>query len=653
MLAAIPVQAQRLTLDLASDWRFLRQETDLGAKTDDWETVQVPHTWNAVDGADGGKNYYRGPAWYVRSLDLPAEWKGKRVFVRFEGVSLVADVFVNDIPIGHHRGAFAAFCFEITPYLRFDGKDTLRVRVDNSRVFDVAPLSGDFTVFGGIYRPVKLIATDTVCISPLEHGSSGVFVTTKSLAGDIEVKAIVSNGERKMVKAIVDFDGRTNIVVEIPAGETKPVTANLKIDHPRLWQGRKDPYLYSMTVRVGRDEVTQSFGIRTVELSDRGFFLNGETYRLYGVNRHQDRAGKGWAISDADHEEDHALITELGATTIRLAHYQQAEKFHELSDRTGLIVWQEIPLVHAVSGSPAFLVNARQQLTEMILQSYNHPSIAMWGLFNELDATWVALKSAPATPIIASLQKLAKDLDASRPTVGASWPEDAKDRHRVPDGIAWNIYPGWYTGVPQDANKMIDKYSRQMNGKRIGIGEYGAGANPRQCQEGELKQPEPGGSFHPQEWQNHLHETVWALLKDNPHLWGVWIWVMFDFAADDRDEGSQPGINDKGLVTYDRKTKKDTFYFYKANWSTEPVLYLASRRATPRKLATTEIKAYSNCAKVELRLNGKSLGTQKPDDIKVVRWPSVRLVPGKNSVEVIGSINGKTIHDSCEWILSD
>jgi beta-galactosidase len=671
--ATPPAASQRQTLELATGWKFARHDIIVSAKTTDWKPVSVPHTWNAIDGANGlaadpqyPEGYYRGPGWYARNLDVPKEWKGRRVFIRFEGVSLVADVFVNDIPVGQHRGGFAAFCFEITPFLRFDGKDTLKVRADNSRAYDVAPLSGDFTVFGGIYRPVKLIATDAVCISPLDHASSGVFLTVKELKKEsalVEVKALISGTPGATADGfqieIADADGKvvgmtkTRGVMDM----TNSLVETLTIPRPHLWQGRKDPYLYSATVRVIRDgkpvdEVTQPLGIRTVSLKpDRGFFLNGEPYALHGVNWHQDYPANGWATTDAERDSDFAMIKELGATTIRLAHYQQAAHVHDLCNRAGIIVWQEVPLVDAVSAAPQFLENARQQLTEMILQGWNHPSIGMWGLFNEIDASWGTVKCASTPPIIASLQKLAKELDPSRPTVAASLPQDANEKHRIPDGMAWNIYPGWYSKQPEDATGMIEKYSGQLGGRKIAISEYGAGSNPAQFHEGKLEQPNAGGPFHPQEWQNHFHERLWAQLKDNPHLWGTWIWVMFDFAVDKRNEGSQAGLNDKGLVTRDRKIKKDTFYFYKANWNPEPMVYITSRRATPRRLAATEVTAYSNCDAVELKLNGKSLGTARPDGIKVARWESVTLQPGRNTVEAVAHTNGKQITDSCEWTL--
>jgi len=677
---ASPAHA-RESVPLLSDWKFLRHEIAPDEKNDGWknptvppwENVTVPHTWNTKDGANGlaanpdlPEGYYRGPAWYVRDLPVPGEWKGRRVFIRFEGVSQIADVFVNRRHVGQHRGAFGAFCFEITPFLKFDGKDGVRVRADNARAFDVAPLSGDFTVFGGIYRPVEMFATGEVCISPLFFGSPGTFLTVRSLGEKeavVEVKTKLSGAGAatscvSLATEVRDAEGAvvassTDEVAVAPGTEDFHLQT-LRIPSPHLWNGQSDPYLYSAKVRVMRgdevlDEVTQPLGLRTVALDgEKGFLLNGKPYELHGVNRHQDRDGKGWALSAEEHEEDHALIREMGANTIRLAHYQQAAYFHDLSDRHGMITWEEIPLVDAVSASPQFLENARQQLQEMVWQDYNHPSVAMWGLYHELECG--ATTTAPPVPIVENLQALAKEIDPTRPTVAASFRQDASARHKIPDHAAWNIYPGWYSASPDDAGAWIEKYRGQM-GKRIGISEYGAGANPAQGSEASLTRPEPDGEFHPPEWQNHFHELLWGQLKGNPNLWGTWIWSMFDFAVDSRDEGGIPGLNDKGVVTRDRRTKKDTFYFYKANWSTEPVVRITSRALTPRKQTPTAVKVYSNCPQVELLVNGVSVGATKPDEFKICRWENVSLRPGPNRLEAVGQSGATPVRDSCQWTL--
>lgn len=678
-LAPVGHCAVREVVPLVEGWKFLRRDIapDQNAEewrnfqTPPWEVVRIPHTWNSEDGSNGLaadpnllEGYYRGPAWYERAMPIPPEWRDRRVFVRFEGVSLVADVLINRVPVGQHRGAFGAFCFEVTPYLKFDGKDAMRVRVDNSRAFDVAPLSGDFTIFGGIYRPVEIFSTGEACISPTFFGSPGVFLTIRKMSkekAEVEVKTLISTEcvDVQNIAVEIEIKNAEGVVVakkneRIAKAGASEHKAAMEIPAPRLWRGVAEPYLYYATVRLSRagemlDEVTQPLGLRTVAIDkEKGFLLNGEPYALHGVNRHQERAGKGWALSKADHDEDHALIREMGANTIRLAHYQQAEYFHDLSDRFGIITWEEVPLVDAVSASPEFLANARQQLQEMVYQNYNHPSVAMWGIFNELDCG--AMATAPAVPVVEDLQKLAKQIDPTRPTVAASFRQNAGTKHRIPDAAAWNIYPGWYSSSPNDADGWIVDFSKQMDG-RIGISEYGAGADPEQFQEGDLVRPVHNGARHPQEWQNHFHERLWAQLKDNPHLFGTWVWAMFDFAVDKRNEGGIPGLNDKGLVTRDRKTKKDTFYFYKANWNPEPMVRIASRAATPRTKAITEVKVYSNCAEVKLLVNGKSAGRAKPDAIKVCRWPDIALQPGRNTIQAIAA--DEKLSDICELTLEN
>lgn len=679
---AVPVSifAQRQDVELGSDWQFLRGDAAAGAgaaTAPGWETVAVPHTWNAQDAQNGlatnpslRDGYYRGPGWYQRRLAVPAELKEKRVFVRFEGASVVSDVFANGQPIGQHRGAFAAFAFELTPFVRGDATDELRVCVSNARVPDVAPLQGDFSVFGGLYRPVHLLVTDAVCITPLEHGSSGVFLTTKSISAEraeVEVRALVSNGLKReaAIEAeveVADAAGQSvthqSLSLVLAAGATKAATLNFAIAQPHLWQGRRDPYLYSVTVlvhRAGRvvDTVTQPLGLRTIAITDdRGVLLNGLPQAVHGVNRHQDRQDKGWALAPADHAADLADIVELGCTSLRLAHYQQSTTIHELCDRAGLLVWQEIPLVDRINGTPEFAANARQQLTEMILQGYNHPSLCFWGLFNELKASWAEEPSAAPEPLLAELRALARNLDPSRPLVGASWMREKDQLHESPEAIAFNVYPGWYWGTPDDFGPYVEKMSGSIGGRRIGISEYGAGASIHCHQEGQLSAPtQTSTPFHPEEWQAYFHERLWAQMKNNPRLWGTWVWNMYDFAIDKRNEGDTAGRNDKGLVTYDRRTRKDAFYFYKANWNPAPMVYVSARRMTPRKLATTEVKVYSNCAEVELSVNGRSLGRAKPDDVCIARWSEVKLQPGENRIEVVAKSGASEVRDTCTWTL--
>ena len=672
------LSAQRQVLPLDADWRFIRRDVGPEAVVDsNWQAVTLPHTWNNLDGQNGAAadpglvdGYYRGAAWYEREFTLPAAGAGRRVFVRFEAVSIVSDVYVNDRHVGQHRGAFGAFCYELTPFLRSDGANVIRVRADNSHFQDVAPLSADFTMGGGIYRPASLIVTDAVCINPLDHASSGVYLTLKKLDDDaatVGVRTLLSNGREDLAQVQVETeiaDAGGQIVatgkadVPVAAGQTAAFDQPVRIAHPHRWQGREDPYLYSATVRVLRDgrvvdSVTQPLGLRTIEISpERGVLLNGKPYAVHGVNRHQDRLNQGWALTQQNHEEDFRLILELGCTAVRLAHYQQSNAVHDLCDRNGLLLWQEVPLVNSISGLPEFAANAKQQLTEMILQGYNHPSLCFWGMFNELNATWAEPLGPPPDRLIAGLRDLAHELDSSRPTVAASWMREPSSLHGLPDRIAFNVYPGWYWGTPDDFGHLFTDLGTMMGGQRVGISEYGAGASILHHQEGPLAAPKDTNThFHPEEWQAVVHERAWACAQGNPHLWGTFVWAMFDFASDKRDEGDTPGRNDKGLVTADRQVRKDAFYFYKANWTAEPMVYIASRRMTPRHSATSEIKIYSNCADVELFVNGASLGIVHPDTVKICRWPGATLAPGVNRIEAVGRRDGKKVRDGCSWAL--
>ncbi len=666
-----PLFAQRQTRELADGWKFIKAEVAPDAAVDaSWKNVSVPHTWNVIDGQDGKaaepqypEGYYRGPGWYARGLDVPAAWKGKRVFIRFEAASLVADVYVNGQHLGQHRGGFTAFCYELTSLLRFDGKDALRVRVDNSHFEDVPPLSGDFTIFGGIYRPVHLLATDTACISPLDFASPGVYVTEKSVtkeSASIEVKALVSNGgeagklrvEAEIKNAAGKSVAKLDSEQQVEQGKTEPVAQTFTIPTPHLWNGRKDAYLYSALVRVIRDgktvdEVTQPLGIRTVQITEeKGFLLNDEPYPVHGVNRHQERKDKGWALSKADHDEDHRLMLDLGVTAIRLAHYPQSDYFHDLCDRSGLLLWNEVSLVNETRDKPEFAANAEQQFRELILQRYNHPSVTWWGLFNELDN-----KPTPhPEPLLERLKAVAKELDPSRLIVAAS-DHRKKAYNQIPDHLCYNAYPGWYGGTPEQMSHIINDVSAEFGGKRIAMSEYGAGGGPHQHQEGVPAKPDHKGKNHPEEWQDFVHEKDWAQMRDNPKLWGTFLWVMFDFASDDRNEGEQPGINDKGLVTHDHKLKKDAYYFYQANWTDKPMVYIASRRNTQRTQAATGVKVYSNCAEVELKVNGQSAGKVTPDEVRVCHWENVQLKPGRNRIEVSAKANGDKLTDTCEWTL--
>lgn len=668
MLATQTALAQRQTTDFLTGWKFIRQDVPLDAATDKWESVTLPHTWNAQDGQGGLKahpenpeGYYRGPGWYAHPLDVTAAWKNKRVFIRFEAASTVAQVYLNGKLLGEHRGGFTAFCFELTKELRFDHPNELRVRVDNTERDDVLPLTGDFNVNGGLYRPAQLIVTDPVCISPLDYASPGIYLTIKELTeaeATVEVKTIVSNGSKSSPVIRIEtriLDGKSQLLltatdsVTLQAGETKPVVQIVKTSSPHIWQGRKDPFLYSVLASVTsgpdiKDSVTESLGLRTVAITnEQGFLLNGKPYPIHGVNAHQDLRDKGWAMSDADHDADMKLMLDMGVNAIRLAHYPQSEYVHDLCDRNGILLWDEIPLVNALRNSPGFKENASQQLREMILQLYNHPSAAFWGMFNELDVR----DDHFSAEVLGQLKREQRELDPTRLNVAASC-NFGNVFDTIPDWICYNPYSGWFSGVPGDLTKYIDDRYRENKNKRIGLSEYGAGANPAQHREGELKRPRAYGDFHPEEWQAYVHEQDWAQIKDNPKLWGSFLWCMFDFDSSHRNEGGMPGVNDKGLVTANRQIRKDAYYFYQANWSDTSMVHINGRRLVDHKNALTDITVYSNCPSIELKLNGKSLGIVEPDALHICRWKNVHLKPGTNALEAISACTSLT--DKVTWL---
>ncbi len=657
----------RQSLLLDSGWLF-KPGDNAGAELrvfDDraWESVTIPHNWGWKE-AQEGKAYYRGPGWYRRELDIKPE-SGRRYFLRFEAASLVADVYLNGLFLGEHRGGFGAFCFEITRQLSGAGTNLLAVRVDNSKFPDIAPLAGDFSVYGGLYRPVHLIVTGEENIALTDHGSPGVAwlqTSVFSTQAVLDVTAQVSNGTRdkvplKLVASIVDADGKTALTssqsITLARSDTAPYYFHLILPHPHLWNGRKDPYLYHAVMELQTDDgtimdrVEQPMGLRFFSIDpDRGFFLNGEPYSLHGVDRHQDYMNKGWAISEADMDQDITLMKELGATVVRCAHYQHSDYFYNLCDQAGILVWAEIPQVNIIRDTPDFENTSRSQLLDLIRQSINHPSIFVWSLANEIGGA-----SDDPHGELRDLAAMAHGEDPTRPTIQATMTEARPQMNRIPDLLGWNIYPGWYRGNKEDYGADLDKLRGTSRHGGFCVSEYGAGANPAQHEQ-DPKHPKPAGQWHPEEWQAEVHEAAWAALKARPYVWGTFVWCMFDFAVSTRNEGGQPGLNDKGLVTRDRKTKKDAFFFYKANWSDQPVLYITSRRFTERTNAVTGIKIYSNAETVELFLNGKSQGKISSVEDDVFTWKNVVLTPGENKIRAEADYDGLPLADECEWRLS-
>ena len=661
---------------LDSGWRFMQGDpaglsgqamspADPNWIDSSWQAVSIPHNWGWEE-AQQGKDFYHGPRWYRRELDITPE-AGKRYFLRFEAASLVADVYLNGKSLGEHRGGFGAFCFEITKQLSETGTNLLAVRVDNTKFPDIAPLSGDFSVYGGLYRPVHLLVTGEENFTPTDHGSPGVAWLQTSVSQTqavLDVTAQISNGTKTnqsqtLIATVLDADGNSVASSEekitLASGVTAPYWLHVTVPQPHLWNGRKDPYLYKAVVELRSvdgvvDSVEQPLGLRFYSVDpDKGFFLNGQPYHLHGVDKHQDRINKGWAVSEADLDEDISLIKEMGCTVIRCAHYQHSDYFYSLCDKAGILVWAEIPQVNEVHDTPQFEETSRNQLLDLIRQNVNHPSIFVWSLFNEIRGS---KGSDDPHRELMDLKITANGEDPTRPTIAATCVSILPEMNKIPDLLGWNIYPGWYSGwgTKDDFGAALDKRRLDSRHGGICISEYGAGANVEQHEQNP-KQPATAGQWHPEEWQAIVHETAWAAMKERPFIWGTFAWNMFDFAVSTRHEGGIPGRNDKGLVTYDRKIKKDAFYYYKANWSDEPTLYITSRRFTERTNAVTDVKIYSNAKEVELLLNHISLGKKNDATNGVFLWGNVTLNPGDNQVEAMARNDGTNLTDSCVWTL--
>ena len=642
------------------------------------EKVTVPHTWNASDAADGVKGkrgdaksvdsgvYKRGAAVYTRTLPVTPK-PGKRYFIRGEGASIVSEVSVNGKPAGRHEGAFTAFCHEITPLLK-KGGNTVSVMVDNTQRDHIAPQRGDFSMFGGLYRPIELIETDQVCIDPLFYASPGVFITTRSLdksRAEVEVKTLLNAAEAKgdvaVAVEILDKQGKkvAGKTVKASAEEKKSleVPVVLTISNPVPWNATKNPYLYQVKVSIRTadgqtDEMVQPLGLRTVSIDpQQGFVLNGKTMQIKGVSRHQDRKGKGWALSPEDEAQDIKMIADMGADGLRTAHYPASTNIYDLCDKTGLVVWSEVSNVNLVRDTPEFRENNRLQAREMIYQHWNHPSICMWGIFNEIGhQAEASTKGVDMEAELIELNKFVKETDPTRMTVGASNQPGRKKLNNIPDHIAFNSYPGWYGGGPETMKGNLNGFIRDHASKGVAISEYGHGASTG-MHENPPKRPSPTGFWHPEEWQTHAHEINYKCIKESPEVWGSFVWNMFDFGSAGRFEGENPGINDKGLVTYDRKTPKDAYFFYRANWSPKPTVYITSRRFAERTEKTVPVKVYSNASSVKLSVNGKAVGSAKPDELRRAVWPEVALKPGVNTITATATIGGKTYTDSCKWTL--
>ncbi|HEX7854179.1 MAG TPA: glycoside hydrolase family 2 TIM barrel-domain containing protein, partial [Sphingobium sp.] len=588
--------------------------------------------------------------------------------------------------------AFSRFRYDVTAQWKPGASNLVVVRADNSKrepgssTAQIIPLAGDFFLYGGIYRGVSLVTTDSAGIDMLDHGGPGVYARAANITADRAEVAVLTRLRNQgkvvrrldLVTTIRDAGGvevaRASQPVALKIGQTE-ARASLSLAKPHLWNGRADPYLYSVTAEVREkgsvvDTVTQPLGLRSFRFdANAGFFLNGQHLQLHGVSRHQDRQGKGWALSPVDHAEDMALVKELGANTVRQAHYQHADEWTSEADKAGMVVWAEVPYVTTPTltggeGSPELWANAEEQAREQIRQAYNHPSILMWSVGNEVDSAkgFNVGGKLPPRPLklLQRINQIAKEEDPSRPTTFADCCEDlglvataGEKLAGTADLIGYNRYYGWYYPEPFKARvqlgAQLDKFHAKHPSLPMSISEYGAGGAVSQhsdnVQAGFVNFV---GRPHPEEYQAWALEQNWAAIRERKYLFASWVWNMFDFGSDLRDEGETVDLNDKGLVTFDRKTRKDAFYFFQSQWSDQPMIHLNSKAYVDRAYPVTDVKAYTTGSKASLTVNGRSLGEVTcPDGICL--WPNVALAAGKNEAVATAMAGGRAVTDSATW----
>jgi len=599
----------RTVLNIDPGWSFLKDCRQAPtALPESAEIISLPHTWNGVDGQDGGNDYFRGTCCYVKKLYRSELPEGKKYFLEILGANSSADVYMNGKRLAHHDGGYSTWRVELSNTLREE--NILVIMVDNSPNESVYPQTADFTFYGGLYRSVNIIAVNSTHFDLDWYGSPGIHVTPEIKGSDaeIDIRSYVTDPASGDMFHYLILDSEGNICAEASSGET---SEKLILENVHLWQGRSDPYLYTAVAEIIRggeaiDSVSTRFGCRSFEIDpENGFILNGKEYPLRGVSRHQDRAKIGNALLPEHHEEDMELICEMGANTIRLAHYQHDRYFYDLCDEKGMVVWAEIPYIsrHMAGANE----NTISQMKELIVQNCNHPSIVCWGLSNEI--TMDGAKDPDMIENHRVLNKLCHDLDPTRPTVIACISMCGMDEEyvHIPDLVSYNHYFGWYGGSTDDNGPWFDKFHAKYPNTPIGCSEYG-------CEALNWHNSNPQQGDYSEEYQAYYHEELIKQFFSRKYLWATHVWNMFDFGADARAEGGENGQNHKGLITIDRKYKKDAFYAYKAWLNPEPMVHICGKRYIDRAEDMTRVTVYSNLPEVELFVNGQSLGKKTSDD---------------------------------------
>ena len=598
--------------------------------------VSLPHTWNAFDGQDGGNDYWRGLGIY--EIDLPNPTPGLKQYIELRGANHVATVYCNHRELGTHKGGFSTFRYELTNCLKAEG-NKLVVAVTNAPS-DIYPQTADFTFYGGLYRDVNFIEVEKAHFNLLKHGTSGVFITPMC-SGNTRVDLFPVNADGCIVKVeLKDASGKVVAKGKSMAKEHTIIKMNVR--NPHLWDGLADPYCYTCEATIVKedkvlDTVVETYGYRSFSVDPgTGFHLNGKSVPLRGVARHQDRLDKGWAISKEDHAEDVAFIKEIGANTIRLAHYQHDQYFYDLCDHTGFVLWAEIPFISRFIPSKEAYDNTMSQMTELIAQNYNHPSICFWGLSNEI---LIGGDREDLTQNLRDLNALVKKMDPSRLTTMAQvfvTPTNSEHVY-ITDVQSYNLYFGWYTGTVAENAPWFDKFHQLNPEVAIGLSEYGADCFLQ------WHTADPQNHDYTEEYAAFYHHELLKCFETRPYIWSTHAWNMFDFAADARNEGGSVGRNGKGLMTYDRKIKKEPFYIYKAYWNPEPMVHVCGERFVDRGPDQRNVIIYTNCEEVTLVVNGVDVATKKAEH-HAVTFENVALKDGMNTVTAYsGDVQGNTI----------
>ncbi len=650
MLIAGTVSA-RSTYNINARWTFFTgNDTDTGASS----VIYLPHTWNS-DAVAASGGYYRGVGNYMKDVDIPYSWHGKRIFLRIGGAATVTDIIINGRHVADHYGGNSAFTVELTDRLKYGQANKFWIIVNNSPRLDVLPTAGEENVYGGIFRNVELIVCEPLSVSPASAGGDGVWITTTKLSaetaeGNVRLNLLDMESVPENVRARIRFFDRQErlvsqnsvAIVDLAPGNTE-VTLPFTVSKPKLWQGMEDPYLYDVevTITTGDDRITDSLtigtGFRTFGVDKQNnFLLNGKPYKLRGVILNRNRMMVGTAMTPFQIEEDVNIIREMGANAVRVAGGQHSDYFYTLCNEAGIIVWNDAPLTGVVyptdrdfTDTPQFRANGTQQLREMISQLYNNASIAMWGIFSD-----VSTRGDDPVPYVRELNKLAHTLDPTRLTVASSVQDG--DINFVTDLVVFNQSFGWLTGMPDGIVLWMEQLRRNFPQLPAGLS-YSAGASILHQSE-KLEKTVVLSNHHPENWQTHFHEQYMKYAVGAPQFWGVFVGNMFDFGAARRTWGDGKGTNDHGLVTFDRKDRKDAYYLYKANWNTaEPFVYITNKRLDTRTNRSQTIKVYSNQQEVELFIGNRSAG-KRTGECGIFTWENVELKGGVNRLEACSEL---------------